>query len=68
MRPEARQAARTQAIKDGKAKKTETEAKKKAEKAKTASAAGRGQTRGGIASKQGAKGAAPKVTAKSSVR
>ena len=51
LRPEARQAARAQAIKEGK--------EKKAEKAKSASAAARGQK----VSKQGAKGAAPKVRA-----
>ncbi|KAH0613937.1 uncharacterized protein H6S33_005823 [Morchella sextelata] len=61
LRPEARQAARAQAIKDGKAKKAEAESKKKAEKAKSASVA----ARGGKVSKQGAKGAAPKVQAKS---
>lgn len=61
LRPEARQAARAQAIKDGKAKKAEAENKKKAEKAKSASVA----ARGGKVSKQGAKGAAPKVQAKS---
>ncbi|KAI5851274.1 ribosomal protein L24e-domain-containing protein [Morchella snyderi] len=60
VRPEARQAARAQAIKDGKAKKAEAESKKKAEKAKSASVA----ARGGKVSKQGAKGAAPKVQAK----
>lgn len=61
LRPEARQAARAQDIKDGKAKKAEAESKKKAEKAKSASVA----ARGGKVSKQGAKGAAPKVQAKS---
>jgi large subunit ribosomal protein L24e len=63
MRPEARTAARTSAIKLGKEKKAEAEAKKKADKAKTAGAASRGQAGRGIASKQGAKGAAPKVKA-----
>lgn len=59
LRPEARQAARAQAIKEGKEKKAEAEQRKKAEKAKSASAAARGQK----VSKQGAKGAAPKVRA-----
>lgn len=63
MRPEARAAARSQAIKEGKEKKAAAESKKKAEKAKTASKAASGQA-GRIASKQGAKGAAPKVQAK----
>ena len=60
MRPEARTAARQQAIKEGKEKKAASEQQKKADKAKTATAAARGQTRGGIASKQGAKGAQSK--------
>lgn len=60
MRPEARLAARAEAIKDGKAKKAEAESKKKAEKAKSAATA-----RGGKVSKQGAKGAATKVQARS---
>ena len=64
-RPEARAAARQAAMKEGKEKKTEAESKKKAEKAKTAATASRGQARGGIASKQQAKGAPIKVTAKS---
>ncbi|KAF2257391.1 hypothetical protein BU26DRAFT_599899 [Trematosphaeria pertusa] len=63
MRPEARSAARAQAIKEGKEKKAAAESKKKAEKAKSASAAARGQAQK-IASKQGAKGAAPKVQAR----
>jgi large subunit ribosomal protein L24e len=63
MRPEARAAARQQAIKEGKEKKSAAESKKKADKAKTASKAASGQA-GRIASKQGAKGAAPKVQAK----
>ncbi|KAF2737574.1 60S ribosomal protein L24a [Polyplosphaeria fusca] len=62
MRPEARAAARQQAIKEGKAKKSDAESKKKAEKAKSAAGAARGQT-GRIQSKQGAKGSAPKVKA-----
>lgn len=65
MRPEARAAARTEAIKAGKEKKAAAESKKKAEKAKTASSAARGQARGGIASKQQAKGAPVKATGKS---
>lgn len=64
MRPEARAAARSQAIKEGKEKKAEAERKKKAEKAKTASQAGKGQT-GRISSKQQSKGAPSKVAAKS---
>ena len=62
MRPEARTAARTAAIKEGKEKKAAAESKKKAEKAKSAATAARGQV-GRIASKQGAKGSAPKVKA-----
>ncbi|KAH9874954.1 60S ribosomal protein L24 [Plenodomus biglobosus] len=60
-RPEARAAARSAAVKEGKEKKAEADAKKKAEKAKNA-AAGRGQA--AKVSKQGAKGAAPKVQAR----
>ena len=63
-RPEARAAARQQAIKEGKEKKAAAESKKKAEKAKTAASAARGQV-GRIQSKQGAKGAPSKVQAKS---
>lgn len=62
-RPEARAAARQQAIKEGKEKKAAAESKKKAEKAKTAASAARGQV-GRIQSKQGAKGAPSKVQAK----
>ena len=61
MRPEARQAARAQAIKEGKAKKSEAEAKKKHEKASSAAAAGRGQTRGTVVGKLQAKGAQAKA-------
>ena len=61
MRPEARLAARQAAIKDAKEKKSEAEKKKKAEKAKLAAAGGK---TGRIQSKQGSKGAAPKVAAK----
>lgn len=63
MRPEARSAARAAAIKEGKEKKAAAESKKKAEKAKSAASAARGQTQK-IASKQGAKGSAPKVQAR----
>ncbi|KAF8472660.1 ribosomal protein L24e-domain-containing protein, partial [Kalaharituber pfeilii] len=63
IRPEARQAARAQAIKEGKEKKAAAESKKKAEKAKLAAASGRGQAQ--KISKQGAKGAAPKPAARS---
>ncbi|KAF2257535.1 hypothetical protein CC78DRAFT_506071 [Lojkania enalia] len=63
MRPEARNAARQAAIKEGKEKKAAAESKKKAEKAKSAAGAARGQAQR-IASKQGAKGAAPKVQAR----
>ncbi|KAF2083143.1 hypothetical protein K490DRAFT_70127 [Saccharata proteae CBS 121410] len=63
-RPEARAAARQAAIAAGKEKKKFAEdSKKKMEKAKGAAGAARGATR--IASKQGAKGSAPKVQAKS---
>jgi len=63
-RPEARAAARQAAIKEGKEKKTAQESKKKMEKAKSAAGAARGQTQK-IQSKQGAKGAPNKVSAKS---
>ncbi|KAF2271996.1 uncharacterized protein EI97DRAFT_437373 [Westerdykella ornata] len=63
MRPEARSAARAAAIKEGKEKKAAAESRKKAEKAKSAASAARGQTQK-IQSKQGAKGAAPKVQAR----
>jgi large subunit ribosomal protein L24e len=62
-RPEARSAARAQAIKEGKEKKAAAESKKKAEKAKSAANTARGQAQK-IASKQGAKGSAPKVQAR----
>ncbi|ROT37626.1 60S ribosomal protein L24a [Sodiomyces alkalinus F11] len=61
-RPEARSAARAAAIQEGKEKKAADASAKKAEKAKLA-AAGKGQT-ARIASKQGSKGAAPKVQAR----
>ncbi|WYZ45610.1 hypothetical protein EsH8_VIII_000926 [Colletotrichum jinshuiense] len=60
MRPEARTAARAAAIKESKDKKTAAAAAKKAEKAKSAAAGKKGP----IASKQGSKGAAPKVQAR----
>ncbi|PHH70330.1 hypothetical protein CDD80_6094 [Ophiocordyceps camponoti-rufipedis] len=60
MRPEARSAARAQAIKESKEKKQAAQAAKKAEKAKNAAQAAKGQTQRNI-SKQGAKGAPVKV-------
>ncbi|KAI9841250.1 MAG: 60S ribosomal protein L24 [Sclerophora amabilis] len=62
-RPEAREAARRAAIKEGKDKKTAAESKKKAEKAKSAASAAKGQT-ARIQSKQGSKGVASKATGK----
>jgi large subunit ribosomal protein L24e len=62
-RPEARAAARQQAIAAGKAKKTDAESTKKAEKAKGAAKAA-GATASKV-SKQQAKGAQMKVQAKS---
>jgi len=65
MRPEARSAARSQAIKEGKERKAAAESKKKAEKAKSAAAAARGNTASQAkVSKMGAKGAPPKAQAK----
>ncbi|KAJ3040572.1 60S ribosomal protein L24 [Rhizophlyctis rosea] len=64
-KPEVRAAQRQQAIRTAKDKKKEEESKKKAEKAKSAAAsrtAGKSQPK---VSKQQAKGAAPKVQAKS---
>ncbi|RCI07383.1 hypothetical protein L249_1378 [Ophiocordyceps polyrhachis-furcata BCC 54312] len=63
MRPEARSAARAQAIKESKEKKQAAQAAKKAEKAKLAAQASKGQTQRNI-SKQGAKGAPVKVAAR----
>jgi large subunit ribosomal protein L24e len=63
LRPEAREAARSAAIKEAKEKKAAAESRKKAEKAKSAAGAARGQA--AKVSKQGAKGAAPKVQARS---
>ena len=60
MRPEARSAARQQAIKESKEKKAAAAAAKKADKAKNAA---KGGPRGTVISKAGAKGAAPKVKA-----
>ncbi|KAL8680026.1 MAG: hypothetical protein Q9186_003744 [Xanthomendoza sp. 1 TL-2023] len=62
-RPEARTAARQEAIKAGKEKKAEAESKKKSEKAKSAAGAARGQG-GRMVSKQGAKGAPAKASGK----
>ncbi|PPJ56128.1 hypothetical protein CBER1_02085 [Cercospora berteroae] len=64
-RPEARSAARKQAIEDGKKKRAATESAKKAEKAKGAAKSAAGQTTGRhvVVGKQGAKGSAPKVKA-----
>ncbi|KAI1398587.1 ribosomal protein L24e-domain-containing protein [Hypoxylon fuscum] len=63
MRPEARSAARAQAIKESKEKKAAQQATKKSEKAKNAATASKGQTQR-IVGKQGARGAQPKVQAK----
>ncbi|KAI1176490.1 60S ribosomal protein L24a [Nemania sp. FL0916] len=63
MRPEARSAARAQAIKESKEKKAEAQAAKKSEKAKNAAGASKGQSQR-IVGKQGAKGAQPKVQAR----
>ncbi|KAL8659984.1 MAG: hypothetical protein Q9226_000147 [Calogaya cf. arnoldii] len=62
-RPEARAAARQEAIKAGKEKKATAESKKKQEKAKSAAGAARGQA-GRMVSKQGAKGAPSKASGK----
>ncbi|KAH8661913.1 60S ribosomal protein L24a [Xylariales sp. PMI_506] len=62
MRPEARSAQRSQAIKDAKEKKAAAAAVKKDEKAKRAAGAAKGQT-SRIVGKQGAKGAPVKVKA-----
>ena len=63
-RPEARSAARQQAIKDAKEKKVAAESKKKAEKAKTAASAAKGGATGAKVSKMQSKGAPSKVQAK----
>ncbi|OQE17966.1 hypothetical protein PENSTE_c019G01855 [Penicillium steckii] len=62
-RPEAREAARKQAIKEAKEKKAASAATKKADKAKNAASAAKGGKP--VQSKQGAKGSAPKAAAKS---
>jgi len=62
MRPEARKAERDEAIKASKEKKAASESEKKAAKAKSAAGTARGQAQ--KVSKQGAKGAAPKVQAR----
>ncbi|KAK6820673.1 hypothetical protein PG990_012657 [Apiospora arundinis] len=62
MRPEARSAARSQAVKEAKEKKAAAAASKKDEKAKRATTASKGQTQR-IVGKQGAKGSQPKVKA-----
>jgi large subunit ribosomal protein L24e len=62
-RPEARSAARAEAIKESKEKKQAAAAVKKSEKAKNAAVAAKGQTQRNV-SKQGAKGAQPKVQAR----
>ncbi|OQO06992.1 60S ribosomal protein L24 [Cryoendolithus antarcticus] len=59
-RPEARTAARAQAIKEGKEKKAASDSVKKAEKAKNAGKAASGQSTGRVINKQGAKGASAK--------
>ncbi len=64
-RPEVRSAARAAAIKEGKDKRAAAASAKKAEKAKSAAGAAKGQTRGNVTSKQGAKGAPKKVQATS---
>ncbi|KAM0439687.1 hypothetical protein ACHAPT_000779 [Fusarium lateritium] len=61
IRPEARSAARAQAIKESKEKKQADAATKKAEKAKLAASKGQASRQ---VSKQGAKGSAPKVQAR----
>ena len=63
MRPEARSAARAEAIKESKEKKQAAQAAKKAEKAKNAALASKGQTQRNV-SKMGAKGAPQKVQAR----
>ncbi|KAL7963182.1 60S ribosomal protein L24a [Trichoderma compactum] len=63
MRPEARSAARAEAIRQDKEKKAAAQAAKKAEKAKNAANASKGQAKGNV-SKQGAKGAQVKVAAR----
>ena len=62
-RPEAREAARKEAIAKGKEKKATAESKKKQEKAKSAAGAARGQP-GRIQSKMGSKGVPSKASGK----
>lgn len=62
MRPEARSAQRSAAVKEAKEKKAAAAAVKKEEKAKRATTAAKGQTNR-IVGKQGAKGAPQKVKA-----
>ena len=62
-RPEAREAARKEAIAKGKEKKATAESKKKAEKAKSAAGAARGHP-GRIQSKMGSKGVPNKASGK----
>ena len=63
-RPEARSAARAAAIKESKDKKAATAAAKKADKAKNAALASKGGAARNAVSKQGAKGAQPKINAR----
>ncbi|CAG8954320.1 hypothetical protein HYALB_00009573 [Hymenoscyphus albidus] len=63
MRPEARSAARAEAIKAGKDKRAAAQSAKKAEKAKTAAQQSKGAA-GRIVGKQGAKGSQQKVQAR----
>ena len=63
MRPEARSAARAQAIKESKEKKQAQAAAKKSEKAKNAAVASKGQTQR-IVGKQASKGAQAKPMAR----
>merc|ERR1711939_1218376 len=60
-RPEARSAARQAAIKEGKEKRAAAQSTKKAEKAKNAAGAAKGNAR--VTSKMGAKGAPKKIQA-----
>lgn len=62
MRPEARSAARSAAVKEAKEKKAAAAASKKDDKAKRATTASKGQT-SRIVGKQGAKGSQPKPKA-----
>ncbi|CAG8470828.1 14261_t:CDS:10 [Dentiscutata erythropus] len=64
-KPEMREAARAQALREAKEKKKQEQSKRKAEKAKVAQAASRGQPK---ISKQQARGAQAKVSAKKGAR